>query len=643
MRLGQAQINLACRSAFAWRIFILTSAIRASTIALGSSKIHYLCKKFMCIMRPFSSVRTTILLIAAGLFLAACASVRRTASPASAESPESQAGLPAVLLPPPAGYTDAERAGWYYLEGIRLAGITGDPVRAGTAFQMALGYDSLHAPSLFELAGLSIESDPERSLAFSRKAGALEPDNLWYQQQLGRLYIETERYDSAATVYGRIVRLAPNDPENYRYLAALYEQTGRTDEAIALLDSAETRLGPVEGLAYYKRQLLAGAGRIDRAIEETLSLTRNLPYDERYFILLGELYSRNRDDSLALDAYGRALTLDPSNVEALIGINELYRTRNDALNFLASTKRLFRHEAIPLDTKLAFFDDAIKNPVFYREYYGAVDDLVETLAAAYPDSEEVLDLRIGHRINSGDIEGALLTGKEALSERSPLEAWLRITDIESYLSRPDSTVYYADRALARFPESIDLYLRKGYALTHLSRYREAVATMRQALEHAPSDSVKSAIYSSMGDVLHQQDPDKLRKVFACYERALALDPDNVHALNNYSYFLSEEDKDLDRALTMSARVAELEPGNPTYIDTYGWVLFKLGRLEEAKTALRQAVSLDSGESSVLMIHYGDVLYELKEYYMASVYWRKALEKGHDAGEIEARLKMIEGK
>jgi tetratricopeptide (TPR) repeat protein len=589
-------------------------------------------------MHYFLSVRTTISLIAAGLFLAACTSVRRTASSTPAEAKPA-----ATEILPPADYTNAERAGWYYLEGIRLSGIEGDLTNAEAAFHTTLGYDSLHAPSLFELANLSIGADPERALAFSRRAGALEPGNLWYQQQLGRLYIETERYDSAATVYNRIVRLTPNDPDNYRYLAALYEQTGRTDEAIALLDSAETRLGPVEGLAYYKRQLLAGAGQIDRAIEETLSLTRNMPYDGRYFVLLGELYNRNRDDSLALDAYGRALALDPSNVEALIGINELYRTRNDALNFLASTKRLFRHEAIPLDTKLAFFDDAIKNPVFYQQYYGAVDELVETLAAAYPDSEEVLDLRIGHRINRGDIYGALLTGKEALSDNSPLEAWLRITDIESYLERPDSTVYYADRALARFPESVDLYLRKGYALTTLERYREAVAAMRQALEYAPSDSVKSTIYSSMGDVLHQQDPDKLRKVFACYERALALDPDNIHALNNYSYFLSEEGKELDRALTMSERVVELEPGNPTYIDTYGWVLFKLGRLEEAKTALRQAVSLDSSESNELMIHYGDVLYELKEYYMASIYWKKAFEKGYDAGEIEARLKMIEGK
>ena len=64
-------------------------------------------------------------------------------------------------------------------------------------------------------------------------------------------------------------------------------------------------------------------------------------------------------------------------------------------------------------------------------------------------------------------------------------------------------------------------------------------------------------------------------------------------LNNYSYFLSEQDKDLKRALEMSKKVMESEPGNATYIDTYGWILFKLGLYKEAKEQLVRAISLDS--------------------------------------------------
>jgi len=587
-------------------------------------------------------IRTCILPIIALLLAAACDPVRRLAVSETAAEDANWPNLEGIRLSfMPVGYTAAERASWYYLEGIRLAALGGDREGAAAQFRAALAQDSLHAPSLHELASLTLDDDPAAALAYSRAAVALEPDNLWYRQQLGHLYILGERYDSARVVYTRIVDLAPNDPENYRYLAALYEQTGAPEQAVALLDSAELRFGPIDELSFYKRQLLAATGQIDRAIEETVSQVRNLPYDERNFVVLGELYARRGDDSLALDAYNRALALDPANVDALIGINEGYRRAGDALNFLASTRRLFRHPAIPLDTKLAFFGDAIQNPLFYQQYRAAVDELVGTLATAYPDSGEVLDLRVQHRVNSGDIPGALAVAKAALADSASLKAYTWVVDIESYTEHPDSAVMYADRALALYPEATELYLRKGYAQQVLGHYREAERTMEQALARTPSDSVKSTILSSMGDVAHQEDPDNLRRVFGYYDRALALDPDNIHALNNYSYFLSEQERDLDRALVMAERVAELEPGNPTYIDTYGWVLYKLGRLEEAKAALRQAVSLDTGESTELMIHYGDVLYELGEHYMASIYWKKALEKGYDATQIEDRLKRIE--
>jgi len=57
--------------------------------------------------------------------------------------------------------------------------------------------------------------------------------------------------------------------------------------------------------------------------------------------------------------------------------------------------------------------------------------------------------------------------------------------------------------------------------------------------------------------------------------------------------------------------------------------------------MRLAVSLDRTDSKELLIHYGDILYKLNDRFMASIYWKKALEKGYDPEEIEKRLKLIE--
>ena len=76
-------------------------------------------------------------------------------------------------------------------------------------------------------------------------------------------------------------------------------------------------------------------------------------------------------------------------------------------------------------------------------------------------------------------------------------------------------------------------------------------------------------------------------------------------MNNWAYFLSLEEKDLEHALAMAERVAALTQNNPTYMDTHAWVLFKMGRLEEARQLLRKAIALDGQKSVELLVHYGE--------------------------------------
>jgi tetratricopeptide (TPR) repeat protein len=98
-------------------------------------------------------------------------------------------------------------------------------------------------------------------------------------------------------------------------------------------------------------------------------------------------------------------------------------------------------------------------------------------------------------------------------------------------------------------------------------------------------------------------------------------------------------RELEKALTMSSRAIALTDNNPTYLDTHAWVLFKLGRTDEARKILQKAVALDGQKSPELMVHYGDILHLLGEQFMAEIYWRRALEKGYDARQIEQRLKQ----
>ena len=131
----------------------------------------------------------------------------------------------------------------------------------------------------------------------------------------------------------------------------------------------------------------------------------------------------------------------------------------------------------------------------------------------------------------------------------------------------------------------------------------------------------------------------MKQCYKAYDHSLRYDPDNAMVLNNYAYFLSLEGRELEKALTMSSRAIALTDNNPTYLDTHAWVLFKLGRTDEARKILQKAVALDGQKSPELMVHYGDILHLLGEQFMAEIYWRRALEKGYDARQIEQRLKQ----
>ena len=66
------------------------------------------------------------------------------------------------------------------------------------------------------------------------------------------------------------------------------------------------------------------------------------------------------------------------------------------------------------------------------------------------------------------------------------------------------------------------------------------------------------------------------------------DPDNVLVLNNYGYYLSEQEIELEKAKKMSYKTVEKEPNNATYLDTYAWILYKLNDFENAKIYIEKA-------------------------------------------------------
>ena len=123
--------------------------------------------------------------------------------------------------------------------------------------------------------------------------------------------------------------------------------------------------------------------------------------------------------------------------------------------------------------------------------------------------------------------------------------------------------------------------------------------------------------STLGDYYHMQ--GNSRQAYKVYDEALKLDPRCTAVLNNYAYYLSEERKQLRKALAMSKITIEEEPDNATYLDTYAWILYLLKKPAEAKPYFKHAMIYGGKDSAVILQHYSDVLKALGENDLSSYY------------------------
>jgi Tfp pilus assembly protein PilF len=168
------------------------------------------------------------------------------------------------------------------------------------------------------------------------------------------------------------------------------------------------------------------------------------------------------------------------------------------------------------------------------------------------------------------------------------------------------------------PDDFRINFLLGVAYNRSGRNQEAALTLEKARQINPRDIDAIGQLALVYEQLKQQD-----EADSLYEEALRLDPHNHLILNNYSYSLAERDVQLDRALEMAKTAVDAEPSLASYLDTIGWVYFRLGRYEQAENYVKKAVT--SGEASAVVYeHLGDIYYKLNKLSEALEQWNAAL-------------------
>ena len=534
-----------------------------------------------------------------------------------------------------------------YFDALRLYH-AGKPEKAIEQFEKELAANPDNDAAHYYLGTtlLSAERpDLDRVEKCFRKALELSPDNYWYKYSLALFYIETSRPELASPLLEELMTEHPKKSDLYFDAASAYVSQNDTKKALEVIDKIEAVAGKSEMIAVSKmdlirKQISGAAGEV--AAYEFLEGYYRECQTPRLAAMLGDYYQRSFRDSLALDLYTQAIEMDETYAPAYYGRAHSYQSLRMYDRYFDDIRTFLRDENIAPVAKADYLNHIMEAPQFIQAFQADVDSMMLDAHLAAPE-DSLVNGAVALYYYRTDRQYLGIELMRQMAERYP-ESYpqgFQYLLMLYYSNAWDGLINASTVQLQRFPKGRDILILRASAFRQLKNYESAIADYEQMLSDAPKDSATVVMAcTSLGDLYYES--GNLKKAYANYEKALKQAPNHLPALNNYAYFLSLEGKKLKKAKEMSKKTIEAEPDNPTYLDTYAWILHLMGQDVEAKAIFKHAMLYGGKEQAAVLDHYAEVLYSLKEFDLAYIYWNQA--KALDTtGELKIEEKVRERK
>lgn len=505
-----------------------------------------------------------------------------------------------------------------------------------------------------------------QSIVSIERAVAIDSVNYWYTEAEGNLFLVLKRIDDARVCYERLVRQYPEKSDPLYNMSEIYLQLDSIDLCLKTLNRLEELEGISPQLTQYKFGILQENGRAEEGFDEYRKLIARYPYNVQHRIQLGNLQMQNGQIPQAKQTYDEAAAIEPDNAYVWVAQANYYSMTGDQLAADTLVASALTNANLDVDTKVDVMMEYLKGSYRklsqYREQvekgsvyssldtlalFGNVDSLFTEVATMHPAADGVYELQAQWRHAMGQDSLATECMRFAVDLKpTSQDYWEQLLVYASAWMPKPELVKLTDEVHEAHPSCQTAYLVAAWAYLNMEQKLDAVEQYRQAIDHmTPPDANKvSQLWGNMGDIYYQL--DSLEQTWECYEKAVKYNPTNYAALNNYAYYLSVANRDLSKAEQMALKVIQKYPDNPTYLDTYAWILHLEGQSMLAVFYQQHAVEcLPEGDTDncTLYDHYGDMLVKNNDLKGAAVQWRKALEctDCEDAEQIQKKIDSAE--
>lgn len=465
----------------------------------------------------------------------------------------------------------------------------------------------------------------------------IDATNNWYRELSAELYSVNQKHDKAAAVYKALRTENPNKIDYYYSEVFFLMKQNKSKEAIKLYNLIEQKIGVQEEITNEKYLIHLKESNIVEAENELIKLTEAHPSNLSYLNKLASFHLVNKQVEKAISIYENILEKDTNNVKALISLADYSRKQGEEEKYKYYSKRAFSNENIGIDTKIAILYNYIQ--AAEKDTTKLVDayEYTELLVVAHPAEAKAWAIY-------GDIYNIDQKPKKALEQyKKSLEirkdifsVWQQVFFIQSDFKMFDELIEFTNEAKELFPNQSLLYFFNAFAHQQKTELENSNLAYEKGLKMVVNNpNLKSQFYSNLGE--NYNNLKNFEKSDENFDKSLALNPQNQYVLNNYAYYLSLRSDKLEQAKRMSLLSLELSPENPTYLDTYAWILYKNKEYKDALTYQEKAIELSENPSAALFEHLGDMLFMLDRIDEAVISWGKAKNGGMDSDELQNKI------
>ncbi len=481
----------------------------------------------------------------------------------------------------------------------------------------------------------------EEALSMIEQAVKGDSTNFWYRSVLASTYNNVGKRQEAKDVYRGITEDFSSHPEVYYQLAGMYIEDSEYDKAIEAFSNIERIEGKNEHISIEKYKLYLYMNDKEAAIQELQQLFEEYPEELRIKVYIGDTYLDFGDKQKAFDIYKSVLDADADNAEAQTAMAEYYRLQGNDSLYTACMEQLFMNSRFTGDNRLNLLGRYIGQKE-RTDSTGYNRHFLKRITELPYDQAENMEIYASYLLMKKESADSVAPILERLLQYAPDNRFAQLQLLKIAIDKEDynDVIMRCDTAILYNPEMLELYYYSGIAHYNLKNLSEAVSTLKKGLNARMSSYANefiSDIYALIGDIYHE-----MKNNDACvvaYDSALIYNSENTSVLNNYAYYITIDGGNLDKAEEMSYRAVKADPENSTYIDTYMWVLFKMGRYDEAKAYAEKLLAIEGEEADKVLLHHcGDVYAKCGDMQRALQLWQQAYEKGDISKLLKKKIK-----